>query len=485
MAKAKSSARVLLAASEIYPLIKTGGLADIVGSLPGALARVGVECSVIVPGYPTVLKGLTKPKTLTKWKELSGGPAKLLSGVTADGVNLIALDAPHLFGFEGNPYQDKNGVDYPENPQRFSVFSKVAAQLVMGELGTPAFNVLHAHDWQAGLACAYLKAAGSTVRSAFTIHNLAFQGNFDKAIFKSLDLPESYFSESGLEYWDKVSFMKAGLVYADHITTVSPTYALEIQSDEGGMGFGGLLKSRSAELSGILNGLDTDVWNPETDSEIEVSFSAKSVAGKNKCKAALQKQLGLRRSAKGLLFCVISRLTTQKGLDLVPDMVDYIVSQDGQLALLGSGDSAIEQAFLFAAERHPTEVSVTIGYDEKLAHKLQAGSDVIIIPSRFEPCGLTQLCAMRYGTIPLVGRTGGLADTVIDASPMALAKGCATGVHIHPINGHMLYSGLAKVFALYKDKKLWAKLRKNALTTDVGWDSSAAKYRELYETLTA
>ena len=424
--------RILMVASECFPLIKTGGLADVVGALPLALAEQGADVTVFLPGFPSVLNGLPKKKTIKKLTDVAGGKAKLVSGKTEVGLSVVALDAPHLFNFEGNPYQLENGADRPDNAVKFAEFSRVAAELASGTSGLKAFDVVHAHDWQAGLVPVYLRAADSKIKSVLTIHNLAFQGLFPRSVLSEINIPDSFYNEDGLEYYDKVSFLKGGVIYSDHVTTVSPSYALEIQSDAGGMGFGGLLKSRQKSLSGILNGIDLEVWNPETDPAIAAPFSADAPEGKAKNKAALQKKMGLRITEDTPLFCVISRLTTQKGLDILGDLVDQIVLSGGQLVLLGSGDSAIENKFLAATEKHPTEVAVQIGYDEPLAHLIQAGSDAIFIPSRFEPCGLTQLCAMRYGTVPIAGRVGGLNDTIIDASPAALANFALFSAHQPP-----------------------------------------------------
>lgn len=473
-----------MVASECFPLIKTGGLADVVGALPLALSRKGADVTLFLPGFPAVLAGLKSKTILAKLTLIGGVDAKLISGKTHSGLNVIALDTPHYYGMAGNPYQDENGVDRADNAIKFAAFSKAAARVAAGEFETDPFDLIHAHDWQAGLVSTYLKVMGiSDVKTVLTIHNLAFQGVFSNEILTQIELPESVYHRDGLEYWEKVSFLKGGIVYSDHITTVSPTYALEIQSDSGGMGFGGLLKSRQKTLSGILNGIDLEVWDPETDPDIAENYSAKTISGKAKNKTALQKKMGLRVTKTAPLFCVISRLTTQKGLDVLAQLVDQIVLSGGQLALLGSGDSGIEADFLAAANKHPTEVSVQIGYDEGLAHLMQAGADAIFIPSRFEPCGLTQLCAMRYGTIPIAGRVGGLNDTIIDASPAALAKNAATGLLFYDISVHTLSATIERAFALYKTPKIWAKIRKNALTHPVGWDHLAITYIDLYRGL--
>jgi starch synthase len=401
--------RVLFVASECFPLIKTGGLADVVGALPLALNDCDVDVTVFLPGFPKVLSGLKAKKTIGKAIKLKGGKAKLVQGTAKNGLKVIALDAPSLFKFDGNPYQDANGNDRASNGNRYAAFSRVAADIAMGRYGLAVFDIVHAHDWQSGLVSAYLSAeTGPVPGSVLTIHNLAFQGLFPKSLMSEIGLPSSYFAEDSLEYWDQVSFLKAGMVYSDRITTVSPTYALEIQTDGGGMGFGGLLRSRGNALTGILNGIDVDIWNPQTDPDIAANYSSSKLSGKAKNKADLQKRMGLKVKANAPLFAVISRLTTQKGLDLLANAVDQIRALGGQLMVLGSGDSGIENEFLVAAQEFPESVACFIGYDEPLAHLVQAAADAILIPSRFEPCGLTQLCAMRYGTIPVVGRVGGL-----------------------------------------------------------------------------
>ena len=458
--------RILHVASECYPLIKTGGLADVVGALPLALPGTN---EVFLPGFPDVLAGLKRKRTIAETTTGDGAAVRLVSGKTATGLKVVAADAPSLFGFEGNPYaQDGNG-------PRYASFARLAARYAAQK----GFDVLHAHDWQAGLCAAFLQAdGGEGVTTVFTIHNLAFQGVFPKALFTACDLPASLWPQ--MEYWDQLSTLKAGIALSDWVTTVSPTYALEIQTDAMGMGLGGLLRARSDALRGILNGIDPDVWNPQTDPALAANFSADDPPGKAACKRALQEEFGLSPDAEGPLFCVISRLTEQKGLDLVPAMLDGIVARGGQFVLLGSGDAAIEQAFLQAAERHPTQVGVRIGYDEPLAHRIQAGADAILIPSRFEPCGLTQLCAMAYGTVPVVARTGGLMDTVIGASPAALKAGAATGVSFAPVSAHMLWSAVDQTLRLYDERETWARLRDNALAQDFGWDGPAAQYAALY-----
>lgn len=476
--------RVLFVASECFPLIKTGGLADVVGALPLALKSQSIDVTVFMPGFPAVLEGLKKARPLRESFTLGAGKAKLIEGQTNSGLNIIALDAPHLFKFSGNPYLNPDGTDRENNGARYAFFSRVAADLSMGRHSKAAYDLVHAHDWQAGLVSAYLSIEIEAVpASVLTIHNLAFQGLFPKTLMSDIGLPANYFSKDNLEYWDKLSFLKAGIVHSNHVTTVSPTYALEIQTDEGGMGFGGLLRSRGHALSGILNGIDTQIWNPETDNDIAVNYSAKKLSDKFKNKTQLQKNMGLIPRKDAPLFAVISRLTGQKGLDLLANAIPQITALGGQLMVLGSGDSAIERQFLAGAKTNPDNIACFIGYDEALSHRVQAAADAIVIPSRFEPCGLTQLCAMRYGTIPVVGRVGGLNDTVIDASPAALAKNCATGVQFSPIDPHRLASALNRTFTLYAMPRIWKTMIHNCMTQDVSWQSSAKSYAELYARL--
>ena len=461
--------RILHVASEVYPLIKTGGLADVAGSLPLALPGTN---TVFVPGYPAVINGLRKAKAYAQTRALDGSTVRLVYGVADTGLSVIAMDAPDLFGFAGNPY------DAPGNGMRFAAFSRLAADVAQGLGGRMGFDVVHAHDWQAGLTAAFLKADGADIRTVFTIHNLAFQGTFARSVFDATGLPREQWD--AVEYWEQLSTLKAGVVFSDWVTTVSPTYAREIQTDAMGMGLGGLLRARSEHLRGILNGIDPDVWNPATDAALAAGFSAADPSGKVECKRDLQTAFGLATDPDRPLFCVISRLTEQKGLDLVPALLDGLVARGGQFMLLGSGDAAIEQAFRQAAERHPTQVGVRIGYDEPLAHRIQAGADAILIPSRFEPCGLTQLIAMAYGTVPVVSRTGGLTDTVIGATPAALKAGAATGVSFSPVTAHMLWGAVDETLRLYEDRDTWAGMRANAMALDFGWSGPASEYAELY-----
>jgi starch synthase len=466
-------------ASEIYPLVKTGGLADVAGALPQALAAEKVSMRTLCPGYRAVLAGLTKAETVAKFADLFGGPARVLAG-RAGALDLFVLDAPHLFDRDGGPYAGPGGRDFVDNAFRFAALAKVGAALGQGLV--PAFQpqVVHAHDWQAGLTAAYLHFSGRPrPGSVMTVHNLAFQGQFPAEIFGALDLPPQAFSVEGVEYYGGVGFLKAGLQLSDRITTVSPTYAQEIQQGHAGMGLDGLLRVRAGDLAGILNGIDVEVWNPETDPLI-APYSVRKIAARSANKAALQARLGLAREPDKLVFGVVSRLSWQKGLDLLLECLPFLDECNAQLALLGSGDPALEAAFRDAAQHHRGRIGAHFGYEEKLAHLIQAGADALVIPSRFEPCGLTQLCAMRYGAVPVVARVGGLADTIIDANEMAVQSGCATGLQFASVSLDGLAGAMRRTAALFAQKTIWRKLQTNGMKTDVSWTHPGRRYAHIY-----
>ncbi len=483
--------RVLHVASECYPLIKTGGLADVVGALPGALAQVGVSARVFLPNYPMVAKAVTSARAAMKVADLFGGPASVLKARGPDGLTLYLLDAPHLFDRPGNPYLGPDGKDWSDNPLRFAALAKMAARFAANPAGNWRPDIVHAHDWQAALVPAYLRAAKipkrrqAMPRTVMTIHNMAFQGLMPAKDRAVLGLPAAMFTDSGMEYYGQVSFLKAGLVYADHLTTVSPTYARETRTEEFGMGLHGVLRERADAYTGILNGVDINVWDPETDPLIAAPYSRARRAGKARNKAALQTAFGLPQNKRAPLFAVVSRLTEQKGLDLLLDVLPMIADRGGQLAVLGSGDARLEAGFRAAAKARPDHVGVQIGYDEPLSHLIQAGSDILLVPSRFEPCGLTQLYALRYGTVPLVARTGGLADTVIDANDAALATGTATGIQFAPVTVEALAFALERAFDLVADARVWRKLTSRAMAHPVSWGKSAEVYGALYRDLAA
>jgi starch synthase len=470
--------RVLSVASEIYPIIKTGGLADVTGALPIALKAEGIETRTLLPGYPAAISALEKAEQVLAWRDFFGGPARLLSG-SCGALDLFVLDASHLFGRPGNPYLSPEGADWPDNGLRFAALAGTAADIGLG--GVPSFvpDVVHAHDWQAGLTPAYLHYSGlPRPGTILTVHNLAFQGRFPQQMLREIGLPPDSFTMNGVEYYGDIGFLKAGLQFADRITTVSPSYAAEIQDDEGGMGLGGLLRARSGELQGILNGIDINVWNPETDRDIPDHFSLDDLEGRPANKAALQQRFGLQSNNEAVLLGVISRLSSQKGLDLLIECIPTLLDEGMQLAVLGSGDAGLEDEFRAAAKTNPGQIGVLIGYDEKLAHLIQAGADALVVPSRFEPCGLTQLCALRYGAVPIVSRVGGLEDTVRDFDDTGSDH--ATGFKFGPVTPENLAAALRRASTLFRDKPEWKKIQLNGMSTDVSWRSRASQYAGLY-----
>lgn len=481
--------KVLCVTPECYPLVKTGGLADVAGALPLALAALGVETQVLMPAYPFVRDQLAGVHEVATLPALFGGAGTLIAGTTVDGLQVVLIDAPHLYGRKGGgPYLDADGADWPDNHLRFGALSWVAAQIAAGRLGGWQPDLVHLHDWQAALTAAYLhfdRVPGGTPPTLLTIHNLAFQGLFGADVLPTLGLPASALDVDGMEYWGNLSFLKAGVQWSSHLSTVSPTYAREILTAEHGMGFDGLLGARPGRLSGIANGIDDTVWDPGSDASLVSPYTVRKLGAKAANKAALQAELGLQAGTGTPLFCVISRLTTQKGLDLLLTALPRLLAGGAQLAVLGAGDQALEAAFREAAVEHPGQVAVIIGYDEPLSHRLQAGADSIIVPSRFEPCGLTQLYGLRYGTLPVVARVGGLADTVIDANEAALSDGVATGFQFAPVDGEQLAAALGRACDLFRDSRAWQRVVRRAMTRDVGWKVAAGKYLQLYRQLIA
>jgi starch synthase len=474
--------QVLSVASEMYPLIKTGGLADVVGALPGALASHGVSMRTLVPGYPAVLAALENPQEVYRFPKLAGGSAVLRSG-TAKGLDMFVLDAPHLFNRPGNPYLGADGKDWPDNALRFAAFSEVAAQLARGALGTYKADILHGHDWQAALAATHLRFGGGP-KSLLTIHNIAFQGVFPPEIFAGLNLPAEAYALDGVEYYGNVSFMKGGLTSASAISTVSPTYAQEICTSAYGMGLEGLLQSRRADVTGIVNGIDDDIWNPETDPALKQAYSGKTLGNRAANKREIETRFGLERG-DGIIHGIVSRLTWQKGLDIFASIIDGLVAAGARLAVVGTGEAGIEASFRAAAARHKGRVGLVTAYDEQLSHLVQAGCDTMLVPSRFEPCGLTQLYALRYGCIPVVARTGGLADTIIDANDAALGAGVATGVQFSPVDGMTLQAALMRTQKLYDRPEVWRAMQLRGMASDVSWSRSAQEYVSLYRTILA
>jgi starch synthase len=472
--------RALSVVSEVYPLIKTGGLADVAGALPAALAPLDVELRTLVPGYPAVMDALTDAEPVLQ-RDLFGGPARVLAG-TAAGLAVFAIDAPHLYARPGNPYNAPYGGEWPDNPLRFAGLARIGADIGLGRVAGFLPDVVHAHDWQAGLAPAFLhyEGAGRRPATVMTIHNLAFQGQIPASLLGTLGLPASSYAIDGVEYYGAIGMLKAGVRLADRVTTVSPGYAAEIRTPSGGMGMGGLLAARGDALTGIINGIDTEIWNPASDTMIAAPFDARRLAGRLANKAALAARLGLDCPPERLLFGVVSRLSEQKGIDLVLAALPALLAADACLAVLGTGDAALRDGLALAAATHPGRVGVVAGFDEPLAHLMQAGCDALLVPSRFEPCGLTQLCALRYGALPVVSRVGGLADTVIDANLAAQAAGVATGVQFEPVTAEGLAGAIGRAARLWGERKVWQQIQANGMRADVGWSAPARAYAALY-----
>lgn len=474
--------RVLSVTSELHPLIKTGGLADVAGALPPALAAHGVEMRSVLPAYPQVLQKLTRPQTVLRYKDLFGAPARLLSAKVRD-LDLLLLDSPALFDRQGSPYSDERGKDWSDNWRRFAALSAVAADVAAGAIPKWRADVVHAHDWQAAMTAAYVRHSRvPTLPVVVTIHNLAFQGRFEARIFPSLGLPQTAFAVDGVEYYGGVGFLKAGLQYANAITTVSPTYAREIRTPDFGMGLDGLLRGREDVVHGIVNGIDVTEWDPATDPHLPGHFTARSLIGRKRNRKALEQHFELT-PGKGPIFAIVSRLTWQKGIDLIIDAVEHIVVHGGRMIVLGTGDKALEGALLAAAARHRGRIGVITNYDENLAHLIQSGADAILIPSRFEPCGLTQLYGLRYGTVPIAARTGGLADTIIDANDAALGAGVATGILHDPGSGDALKAAISRAIDLFGSPARWQTVQKQGMRADFSWAHSSALYADLYRSL--
>ena len=476
--------KILFVTPELAPWVKTGGLGDVAGALPATLRALGHDVRVLVPAYPALSKSFPDAAEIARPQPLGGllpTPA-LKQTVAPDGTPLLLLDYPHYFDRPGNPYIGPEGRDWLDNHLRFGLLSRVAAWLG-SESSTLDWqpDVVHCHDWQTGLAAAYLHyLPGHRAKCLFTLHNLAFQGLFDHASLFELGLPDAAWHIEGVEYYGYLSFLKAGLQYADAINTVSPGYAREIQTDEEGMGMAGLLRVHTGKLSGILNGIDGKAWNPATDSYLAQNYGARRLELKAANKAALQAELGLEQRANLPLLGVVSRLTEQKGLDLLLDVAPQAFQLPAQLVVLGSGTPALEHEWVALARKHRGRCAVTIGFDEALAHRIEAGADIFVMPSRFEPCGLNQMYSLRYGTPPVVRATGGLADTVIDAADPKHGNGFVFG----PASADALLQALQRATAAWTDPVLWRRLQQHGMARKSGWQEAARHYVELYQRLT-
>jgi starch synthase len=485
--------RVLFVTSEIYPLAKTGGLADVSQALPAALSRLGVDIQLMMPAYPGALDLARGKRCVAVFDDLPGGEdVRLIRARTPDNdLPVWLVDCPALYDRDGGLYQDANGVDWPDNARRFALLSHVAVRLGLGQ--TPVSwrpDVVHANDWHAGLAPALLAvhapyAIGNRATcngilppaSVFTIHNMAFHGAFEPGEVAHLAAP---IDPAELEFYGRASFLKGGIRFADRITTVSPTYAREILSPGFGHGLDGLLRHRAHRLAGILNGVDYGIWNPAHDTALAQRYTAEDISGKRICKAQLQKAYGLKVDPAVPLVAYMSRLTEQKMADCVLEALDWIAGRGAQFILVGQGDRALEDGLRAAGDRL-AEVAIQIGYDEPSAHRLLAGADILLAPSRFEPCGLTQLYALKYGTVPVVSNTGGLADTVINADEETMADESANGFVFDQLDTTGLIEGLGRALGAFSYPLSWRRLQVQAMTADFSWRASARRYLSLYQ----
>lgn len=481
--------KVLFVSSEVFPLIKTGGLADVSGSLPTALQGLGVDIRILVPGYPTVLaavKDLTTVASLDYLPQI--GQAEVQLGtIESTQVKVLVIKAPDIYERDGGPYADKQGLEWQDNPVRFGVLSKVAAVLASdySPLKDWQPNIVHCNDWQTGLTPAYMKLTEHAhAKSIISLHNMAFQGCYPPHWVGNLGLPSANFTIEGFEYHNQLSFLKAGIFYADAISTVSPRYAQEIQTTAFGFGLEGLLSKRGHEIKGILNGIETDEWNPATDQYLNKNYSVSKLAGKKQVKKALQQQLGLDIDADAPLLGVVSRLTHQKGLDMLIPHLQNLINQGCQFALLGGGETALESAFLEIAAKNRNRASVTIGYNEPLSHQIMAGCDMFVMPSRFEPCGLNQLYGLAYGTPPIVNATGGLADSIIDADATHLENKTANGFVMVEASADGLIASIQRALEMFRTApKVWKQLQTTGMSQDLSWGKSAQEYLALYQSL--
>lgn len=479
--------RLLFTTSEIFPIIKTGGLADVSSALPVALFAAGMDIQIVLPAYRGILAQCDSPRLLGALQAFHDIRCDIYqTQLPGTRIPLLLVDYPPLYDRDGGPYQHPQYGEWHDNPLRFGLLSKVTALLAMpNSLQDWLPDVVHCNDWQTGLTPYYLRQMGSTVKTVFSIHNLAFQGNFHTDWRYRLTLDEHDFSPEGYEFYGHVSFMKAGLFYADALSTVSPTYAKEIQTEQFGFGFQGLLQHRAGDLTGILNGIDTRVWDPATDPYLPVHYHAKKLHLKKEVKHALQTELGLEQRANAPLLGVVSRMTYQKGLDMLPTIARELLDEGCQLAVLGSGEPALEQQYRTLMQQYPGQVSVTIGYNEPLSHRIMAGADIFVMPSRFEPCGLNQMYGLRYGTIPVVANTGGLADSVQggEISAGGNVPETMTGFVMPQNNPWTLLVTLRQAISVFANSGQWQQLQKQAMLQDVSWETRAKNYLSLYQSL--
>jgi len=473
------SMNILFATSEVYPLIKTGGLADVSGSLPRALLRLKQDVRIILPAYQALMDKLKKAKTIAQCQHYGYEIRLLQTTLPGSRVKVYLVDCPQLFDRAGNPYLNASGEEWQDNALRFALFNQVVVDVALNRLALDwPVDLVHCNDWQSGLTPALLEHFEQRPATVFTIHNLAYQGLYVKKTFFDLGLPDHLWDFQGLEFHDLFSFIKGGLNFADCINTVSPQYAKEIQTEQFGYGLQDLLSHRSDRLSGILNGIDNNVWNPATDSYLVENYNRRKLDNKSINKTDLQKQFGLPLNKTVPLFGLISRLVEQKGIDLILQAMPQLIQQPLQMVFLGSGQEEYEQQLLEWSQAYPDRIALTIGYDEALSHQIEAGSDFFLMPSLFEPCGLNQLYSLRYGTIPVVTNVGGLADSVTDYRAEENSK--ASGFVLPDRTGQSLLITVKRALALYDQPRQWRELQLHAMSLDHSWESSAGYYLELY-----
>jgi starch synthase len=493
-----NSLHIMMAASEAVPYAKTGGLADVVGTLPLELIKLGHRVTLVLPGYRSLKAVHQSQRTVMRRQMLSGG---MSVEVALEEEVLQIANGQHPFrilSVRYDPYFDRPGLyqdehgDYPDNLERFALFCRMVlhAARFLGKARGEAVDVLHLHDWQTALCAVYLNAMPEEregleqLKTLLTLHNLGYQGIFTGEQFSKTGLPPALFTPSSLEFYGSVNFLKGGIIFSDAVSTVSPTYAKEIMTKEFGCGLEGVLAQRGAGVQGITNGIDVGLWNPESDPYLPAHYTVSDLSGKQTCKRSVQRELRLPDRDVPLL-ALIGRMTTQKGFDILLEIIPELVLLDLQIVMLGTGDRHMEQQFLTAQSGHPDRIAVHIGFEERLAHRIEAGADMMVMPSRYEPCGLSQLNSLRYGTVPIVRRTGGLADTIVPFKPSTAQTKLATGFHVVDSSADALLAGILFALSVYQKRDVWRSLIQAGMNTDVSWSQAAQRYAQLYRSIIA